>query len=324
MDFYFIILKAYEYYFIREDSTILADEIFELIEYNCLLKFKDPEEKIFEKIKKNLQNFQNNFIFSLQKFTEKNIFSPIILLPLKNRFSFGLNENIYNQNICLVKNINNFSINEEIKIFEENFLKSFFNSCELYYVFSKNLEGSKDFYKNFLEKIYDFENLKIFENIFVGVVITHENTKDNIGLCEIKILNQKLFECLVNLYFSSILVYDNVCNKIFISEFIEKLERFILNIFDNFEKNLKSLLEKNILISVKEEKANLIMRIPEGEYLVKNCVFNENSKIFVFFEIEETEEYDIFTEETRSLLLWCFAKRNILNTNPYLKNIFSA
>lgn len=387
MDYYFIISNAFEYYFNREDSTILADEIFELIEYNFILSMKETQtEKVFlNKLNEDFKIFENNFIHSFEKFYKINSIIPLFQtnsnthsgtnntnsssnhlfysdkLDFKGSQVFDdvLHNNfyiIYNKHSSFTNVDADFSIIKEFKEFENSQLKKFWNLCKLFYSFAKNLEGSCDFYKVFIDKIFSLENLQIFNNILISLIIydysANEQISQGIGsgnitnklysnknICEFRIVNEKLFETVVSLYFSSVLIQENTCNKAFISYLISNLELFILNLFKNFDKHLKKLMnQKTITIghnnsSHHNENSNiepislvysdLYLHHGGEKILIHNVKYLEQGKKFIFIP-NSLQQESFINEETKEILLWCFAKRNLINDNHYLLYLLSS
>jgi len=327
IDFYYIILKAFECFFNREDSTILADEIFEVVEYNTILISKDSEnENPFKKLLENFKGFENYFFSALERFKKEGEIFTLIQASITKQTN-RINNNL-NQNILIINNNSpKFKSSEDFCEIENFHLKYFFNICEMYYCFAKNLEGSQDLYRLFIEKFFNEENIQIFKNIFFCFVLENDHIhqrSDKIQYdCKLEIINSKLFECLINLYFSSILIYDNVCNKNFIIDFIKKIEHFILEIFMNLEKHLNRLLNDNIMFTNNSDSVTLYLNIDNKIFHFNNCIVDKLKKKYFFFSYNEFMISNIMKDETRTILLWSLSKRNIIKDNDFLINILS-
>jgi len=329
MDFYYIVLKAFEGFFNREDSTILPDEIFEVVEYNSILTFKDAEgQKLFKKVNEKLIVFDKNFNYSLDKYKKEGLIFPLINTSKNRKISFLNANNIKNpnQNIFIMRNCKeeDDSPFQEFSEIESFHLKYFFNLCETFCCFAKNLEGSQDFYKFFIELIFTADNIQIFYNIFIFIFLYDSNPQNNHeSNCQFKIMNNKLFECLVNLYFSTILIQENVYNKNYLKEFLKEIESIVLEIFSNLAVNLNRLHFDKTIFSVNSQPNLIYLNIDHKNYILNNCSFDREQNKFLLFRHDEFQIFNMITDEMRDILLWCFCKRKLLEQNKYLIDILS-
>jgi hypothetical protein len=82
---YYIILKAFEYFFINKDTTISAEDIYEIVEYNTINKLKKYDKIKIGEYNLNLIDLYLLFGKNLEGSAElyKNLFEKIILPNIK-------------------------------------------------------------------------------------------------------------------------------------------------------------------------------------------------------------------------------------------------
>lgn len=153
--------------------------------------------------------------------------------------------------------------------------------------------------KGFLKIIEDFDNLLNNQELFINFILLNLKKKYNIKI-------------LCNFIKLDVLKYENLINKILISELLnfDIKKSFIINLFNNNNKNNIKLLNDNIYNIIEEDFKNITI---DNNIIYKifdnNIITKENSDLefydFLFKNIMEKYE-DLFLE-------WIFKLLNLYN-----------
>ena len=214
VNYYYLLLKVFEDYFNRE-SSIDSEEVFEKIEYEIInfiknqhslntAKHKDNKNtKITIKNKKKNQQYLSN-IYSYNSLTlnlkEKSSLKISLFKKFfKSFFKTNSNDSIYD-----------FLIDNNDILIEYNLL-------ECYILFAKNAEGSHELYNYFSYLIKP--NLHVMlNNKYNNIFYTENDNYDK--------LNRDVF---IQVYYSSVIALNKVCNSKHFLRMIKYLEYLIYN-----------------------------------------------------------------------------------------------